>query len=267
MLNLRWKKAFTMVVSFVLLWSFTVLVSADTPDGEISRLGTAGEMILQDGAQLLSESEKQELTEYGSRAAEETGLQIFVRTTNSTDGKEIRLYLADEYEKMGKTDKQPAIMLCVDMGAREAAVVTSQASLSYFPVSKTNEMNDAVLNRLSDGEYAEAVEQFLKDSRDAVINYGVKPVGKIVLISFGTGLLIALIAVGVMVYAHPKVSNSQVSSSRYLKGKVQIYRREDRFLSTHTTHRTIEKNDGGSSSGGSFSSSSGGSYSGSSGKF
>lgn len=265
--NAFWKKVFLLGTMMLLCVMCSVSVWASEVS-QTSRLGTVGKMKLYDDAELLTESEEESLMQYGELVAQETGLQILIKTTDSTQGKEIRLYLADEYEKLGGTDKQPAILLGIDMGQREAAVVTSHASIDYFPVKRTNKMTDAVLDDLSNGDYKEAMEQFLKDSRDSVINYGVKPVGKIVGISFAVGLVLAAIIVGIMIWRHPKISNSQVSASSYLQGKSQIYNRKDKIISTHTSSRKIPTNqNNGRSSGGSFSSSSGGSYSGSSGRF
>ena len=155
------------------------------------------------------------------------------------------------------------------MGGREVAVATPQASEDYFPVKKSNAMLDSVLDPLGDGNYQRAMEIFLAQAEDTIVNYGVKPVGKIVGVSLGVGAVVALISVGTLVWMHPRIEGSAVSASRYMgKNRIQLHRREDRFVHSFTTRRTIQRDNGSSgSSGGSFSSSSGGSYSGSSGKF
>lgn len=236
-------------------------------DQERLPLSDRGTMELYDDAGILTDSEETELIAYGEKIAKETGFVVFVKTTFGTDGKEIRRYIADEYEKAGYNDTLPAIMLAIDMDYREIAVATTQSYVDYFPVSKTDDMVDDVTDYLRDGRYADGVRAFLDDAYQTIVNYGVKPVGTIVMVSLGAGVLIAALVVGCMIVAHPKVSNSQISATAYLKdGRVQLHTKRDCFVRTFTTSRTIQKNNSGGS-GGSFSSSSGGSYSGSSGRF
>ena len=217
---------------------------------------------VEDDAQLLDEQQLEQIQAQAQQLAERTDFIVFIKTTNSTGGLEVRRYLADQYELAGGSDSQKAILLGIDMGGREA-------SEDYFPVKKTNAMVDSVLDPLGDGNYQRAMEIFLAQAEETIVNYGVKPVGKIVGISLGVGAAVALVSVGILVWMHPRIEGSAVSASRYMgKSRVQLHRREDRFVRSFTTRRTIQRDNGSSgSSGGSFSSSSGGSYSGSSGKF
>lgn len=48
-------------------------------------------------------------------------------------------------------------------------------------------MVDSVLDPLGDSNYQRAMEIFLAQAEDTIVNYGVKPVGKIVGISLGVG--------------------------------------------------------------------------------
>ena len=224
---------------------------------------------VEDDAQLLDGQQLDQLQTQAQQLADQTGFIIFIKTTASTGGLEVRRYLADQYELAGGSDNQKAILLGIDMGGREVAVATPQASEDYFPVKKTNAMVDSVLDPLGDGNYQRAMEIFLAQAEETIVNYGVKPVGKIVGVSLGVGAVVALISVGTLVWMHPRIEGSAVSASRYMgKNRIQLHRREDRFVHSFTTRRTIQRDNGSSgSSGGSFSSSSGGSYSGSSGKF
>ena len=111
-------------------------------DQERLPLSDRGTMELYDDAGILTDSEETELIAYGEKIAKETGFVVFVKTTFGTDGKEIRRYIADEYEKAGYNDTLPAIMLAIDMDYREIAVATTQSYVDYFPVSKTDDMVD-----------------------------------------------------------------------------------------------------------------------------
>ena len=211
---------------------------------------------VEDGAQLLDEQQLEQLQTQAQQLADQTGFIVFIKTTTSTGGLEVRRYLADQYELAGGSDNQKAILLGIDMGGREVA--TPQASEDYFPVKKTNAMVDSVLDHLGDGNYQRAMEIFLAQAEDTIVNYGVKPVGKIVGVSLGVGAVVALISVGTLVWMHPRIEGSAVSASRYMgKSRIQLHRREDRFVHSFTTRRTIQRDNGSSgSSGGSFSSSS-----------
>lgn len=129
-------------------------------DQERLPLSDRGTMELYDDAGILTDSEETELIAYGEKIAKETGFVVFVKTTFGTDGKEIRRYIADEYEKAGYNDTLPAIMLAIDMDYREIAVATTQSYVDYFPVSKTDDMVDDVTDYLRDGRYADGVRAF-----------------------------------------------------------------------------------------------------------
>lgn len=264
MLNSKWmKRAAMLSLSLVLLFACAVTAFAAEPSK--LPLTNYGEIRIVDDAGLLTGSEKDELTAYGRQIAQETGFIVFVKTTFDTDGKEVRRYLADEYEQLGYNDSLPAIMLCIDMGGRNLAVLTTEAYTDYFPVKKTDAMVDDVAPYLTNGDYAGGIRYFLDEAEETIVNYGVKPVGTIVLVSFVSGLVLAALVVGGMIYLHPRISSSKISATAYLQGgRVQMHRQEDRFAHTFTTSRRIPKNN---SSGGGVSSSSGGRYSGSSGKF
>ena len=66
-------------------------------------------------------------------------------------------------------------------------------------------MVDDVTDYLRDGRYADGVRAFLDNAHQTIVNYGVKPVGTIVMVSLGAGVLIAALVVSCMIVAHPKV--------------------------------------------------------------
>lgn len=258
------KRAAMLLIAMLLLVACTVTAFASPAQLPLT---DNGEMQLLDDIGLLTESEKTQLGRYGQQIAQETGFIVLVKTTYDTQGKEIRRYLADEYERLGYDDSMPAVMLCIDMGSRSLAVVTTDAYTSYFPVKTTNGMVDDISPYLTRGDYAGGIECFLEEAYDTILHYGVKPVGTIVLVSFISGAVVAALVVGSMIYLHPRISSSKISATAYLQGgRVQMNRQEDRFAHTFTTSRRIPRNNGGGS-GGHFSSSSGGGYSGSSGRF
>ena len=74
-------------------------------------LSDHGTMELYDDAGILTDSEETELIAYGEKIAKETGFVVFVKTTFGTDGKEIRRYIADEYEKADKRQQKEVIQL------------------------------------------------------------------------------------------------------------------------------------------------------------
>ena len=99
---------------------------------------------VEDDAQLLDEQQLEQLQTQAQQLADQTGFIVFIKTTTSTGGLEVRRYLADQYELAGGSDNQKAILLGIDMGGREVAVATPQTSEDYFPVKKTNAMVDSV---------------------------------------------------------------------------------------------------------------------------
>ena len=82
---------------------------------------------VEDDAQLLDEQQLEQLQTQAQQLADQTGFIVFIKTTTSTGGLEVRRYLADQYELAGGSDNQKAILLGIDMGGREVAVATPQA--------------------------------------------------------------------------------------------------------------------------------------------
>lgn len=254
-------------LSFLLLFCFLASIFS-FPVSAAEAAGRAQGLVL-DEAGLFPEHVPQ-LQQQAAQAASATGINVLILTTESTGGKEVRRYGADFYESLGFTDQDPGVLFLIDMGEREIAVITSQASKKYFPVSKTDQMVDRCYDYAADDDFAGAAGQFLADAQDAVLNYGVKPVGKIASIAVAIGLCVGGITVGCLFFSHPRLGKQGGRTRDYLEpgNGMRLREKRDDFISTHTSRTLIPKdNNSNHSSGGSFSSSSGGSYSGSSRKF
>lgn len=75
---------------------------------------------VEDDAQLLDGQQLEQLQTQAQQLADQTGFIVFIKTTTSTGGLEVRRYLADQYELAGGSDSQKAILLGIDMAAERS---------------------------------------------------------------------------------------------------------------------------------------------------
>lgn len=126
--------------------------------------------VVVDDAELLTAEERQTLTDTINRIGDAYHFQIVLHTTRSTDGKSMRDYAADyyDYKGYGYGDRHNGLIFVVDMGSRQFVTVTTGTGITYFSDSDITDVEDSALSYLSDGEYAQAFEQYLSAAEDVV---------------------------------------------------------------------------------------------------
>lgn len=240
-----------------------------------------------DGADLLTDSQEQQLTQKIAQIAEEYAFDAVIVTQQSFDGKSATVYADDyfDYNGYGYGSSYDGILLAICMNEREWAISTSGYGLHAFTDYSTDLMGENIVPYLSDGNYYQAFDVFLDMTADTLYqaktgapydidnlnpNYdaaaGVSLLWLLLpalLIAFVIALLIAL------GFKHQlKTARPQRAARNYVQnGSFRLNNSRDIYLYSNTTRTKIERS---ASSGGgttSHTGSSGRSHGGSSGKF
>ena len=142
------------------------------------------------------------------------------------------------------------IVYVIDMKSRAVRVVTSGIAKSDISQSDLQSIIDKTTSTLSDGNYYKACVKYTDITQNLLSTSKTYKLFLYMPIKLGIAAVIAIIVVLVMMFnAKAKMT---VDGNTYAKNGVHVYRREDRFINTTVTTRTIETNNssGGSSGGG-----------------
>ena len=238
---------------------------------------------LVDDADLLTDSEEQELNTELDEISEKQQCDVVVVTENSLDGKSAQDYADDffDYNGYGQNSTRDGILLLISMEARDYAISTRGYAIDVFSDHRLDDMVDHFINDLSSGDYYDAFNTFVNDC-DRYISQGVEyhddnhlnvQNKESSFMIFGIGsLAVALVAALVSMQverAKLKSVKPNRQAMNYVKDNgMHLYRSNDIYLYHHITRtpRPKENSDGG---GGSsiHMGSSGASHGGTSGKF
>lgn len=213
-----------------------------------------------DGAGLLSESEETDLEEKSEQIYEKYGVSVVIITTEQYEGEDILDWERTLYASQS-AENGDCLMLGVSMAERDWGMTAYGDAERIFSAYSRETIGEAVVEKLSEGDYAEAfdtyldmAEQFLEDGAEGVIYSSSHPyrekwnIGLIIIGSFVVSLVIsALIVVSWKRKMNTKML--QNSAGAYLKdGRAELTGRSDVFL-YHTVSRTRRQknnNSGGS---------------------
>lgn len=257
------KRLHTLFLCFLVIISLVLTVSAAEPYRVADLEG------------LLAEDEISGLADTLERIGDIWNMDLVIVTVDDLQGCDATSYADDYYDYNGYGDD--GILLLVSEEERQWAISTSGYGIYVFTDAGIDHMAEQFVPYLSDGAYAEAFEIFAELSVEYLERaaagepYDVGDfsdnsfrLGKRLVICFGLGLLIALIAVGIM-YSQLKSVRSH-TASHYVRGEgLKLTASRDLFLYAHVDRRKREtSNSGGSST---HRSSSGRSHGGRSGRF
>lgn len=244
-----------------------------------------------DDAGLYTQEEAADLTSRAEAIGETYGLDVLFLTTTDTQGLEAREYAAQFFldGDFGYGAEKDGMVFIIDMGSRDAQMVTSGEAIRIFTDYYIDQIWNEVQPILSEGAYYDAMsafltdveyycgeyQKYLADPEAYESQYEKAQESRNVAIYVGIALIFALIVAGVSVVCMRKGHNNVkpfTDGRAYLKENgVRFHVNRDSFVSTHTTRTPIPKNDDHNSSswgGGSSTFSSGGhSFGGGGGKF
>lgn len=230
---------------------------------------SAGCALVDDGADLLTASEEDQLQSHAKTLADSTGYDYFVVTTDDAEGKEARDY-AEDYYMDHKTTLDGVIYL-IDMDNREVYIATSGMMRYYLDDERWNQALDDAYDCVVDGEYAKAFAAMLSDT-DQYLKAGIQEktytvdedTGEVVyyetpkeyslelyeiLSGLLLGLVVAILIFGITVGKY-KMKIENYSYSYRDNSQLKLRRRTDTLVNKVVTHRRIPREDSSSSGGG-----------------
>lgn len=239
------KKVFVFILALILL---AVPVSANGS-------------LIHDGESLLTASEIAELEALYASYSDFASILV---TTDSFDGQSAERYAGDFYDSHGYPFD--GILLLVSLSEGEWYILTNGACHTYIDDWAAEEIGEAIVDDIRNGDYYEAFASFpilaQAHMQSSVSNFGgadgptsiyetaEKNYGKTIAICMGVGVLIGLIAVGIMASMMKSV-RSQNSASDYVRhGSMQLTNQRDIFLYSHVTRTPKPKSNSSGSSGG-----------------
>ncbi len=267
------KRIISFSVAFILLLMYAVPVFAT--DGHDPRVV--------DNAELLTQSQIEELTEKVDEISERQQLDVVIVTTNSIDGKSPMAYADDyyDYHNYGYGANKDGVLLLLSMEDRDWWISTTGYGITAFTDAGIQLIGNEIVQYLSSGDYfggfklfADEADRFITKARtDKPYDVGNLPKAKKKLFD-AKAALISLVIAAVIAFVvilsikskykpvkfQPNASDYLVSDSFNLTGAF------DNFLYSNVskTARSDSSSSGGSST---HSGSSGTSHGGGGGKF
>lgn len=237
-----------------------------------------------DNADLLTQTEENELSEKLQDISDELQFDVVVVTTNSTGSKTATEYADDyfDYNGYGRGSNNDGALFLVDMGDRKWAISTSGYGIEAIVDSALDDMEEEIVPYLKSGDYDGAFNEFADLTYDIVndakngksysnsttsTTKNHKNIGTNLIVAFSIGAVISLIII--LVYRSKlKPVKCQKEAKEYIvPGSFNLRRSDDVFLYFNITKVPIPKNNDSDDSGSFHSSSSGSSHGGLSGSF
>lgn len=232
------KKILIFLFVFLFVFPFAYTVNA------VSR-----EARLVDEADLLTFSEETKILTLLNGISERQQLDIVVVTVKSLNGKSPRAFADDYYDDHGYGfgSQRDGVLLLIAMDTRDYYISTSGYGIEAFTDKRINRIKKSVQSDLSDGEYAAAFEEFATLCDDYITqtksgnpdgNYNVT---QHLLLSLAIGLIVALIATGIMRRKLKSVRFKTGASDYMKKGSFVVTKSNDIYLYKHVTRRAKPK--------------------------
>lgn len=224
----------------------------------LSGMTAYAECLVQDDAQLFSDSEVQQIETLAKEIEASWQMNVLVMTCDDADGRESNEVLEDTYEEYGleSNDAKGGIALIIDMDNRELNLVTERDMIYYITDYREEKIYDAAQSYASDGEYGNAmiamlkkVQQYLNEGiPDKQYTYDTET-GRIVryrsltsgdiLLAFFAGLMVAAIVSVILYRSYTVVKKYRYSTEK--NARLKITAQNDILVNQFVTHRRIEK--------------------------
>lgn len=197
--------------------------------------------LLHDNADLLDPSQEAALSEELECVREAWQVDIVVVTTVSLDGKSPQTYADDFFDYGGYSED--GILMLVSMAERDWAFSTSGGCVSVF--GDLSDMENAVIDQLRSNDFYGAFLAYAQACNEALWNANRFPWLRNILICLAIGLVIALIATGVMRSQLKSVRPKHTARDYVRSGSLQITGAFDLYLYSHVSRRAKPKQNSG----------------------
>ena len=205
---------------------------------------------LVDDADLLTDSEEQELNTELDEISEKQQCDVVVVTKNSLDGKSAQDYADDFFDAIAENGD--GVALLIDMQNREICISTGGIAIRYLTDARVEDILNDGYEPISDGEYEQCLSVMLKD---VLVYYDegipsnqyeyeetdieITP-AEYVITSVALALIPGAIVFLVLVL-FCKLRNGKYKYDAHESGTVNIKKHSDVLVNTVVTHRHIEE--------------------------
>lgn len=226
--------------------------------GALALTAGASPARLVDDADLLTSKEAERIEKKLDKLSQAQDMDIVIVTVDSTDGEDPEDFADDFYDYSGYGSD--GILLLVSMEDRDWFVSTTGYGITVITDAGLECMADQFVPYLSDGEYAEAFETFIDLCDDFIeqantgepydrsnLPKGDFKLGRNLIICLVIGLVVALIATGVMKGKLKSVRMQAKADDYMVPGSLELTRSRDLFLYSQVTRREKPQASSGSS--------------------
>lgn len=213
----------------------------------------AGELFVIDDAMLLSESEVAALNAKLQEISSTYQVQIVVSTIDALDDIDIDEFIEFAYDEigLGYGSNRDGVLLLVCMDPREYRILTNGLADAAIGSSGIDEIGEAIVSDLSDGNYADAFAEFADRCEyylDGHINGYPFNVGRSLLIALGIGLVAGFLVAKSLQSQLITVRKQEKAHSYVKAGSMQVTDSKELFL-YRTVNRRKKEDDSSKSSG------------------
>lgn len=228
----------------------------------LSGMTVYAECLVQDDAQLFSDSEIQQIEELSKEIEDSWQMNVLVMTCDDADGRESNEVLEDTYEAYGleSNDAKGGIALIIDMDNRELKLVPERDMIYYITDYREERIYDAAQKYASDGEYGEAMTAMLRkilecmksgipdnqhtyDTETGEITYYHSLTAEDVLMALAGALLVSTLVTVILYRSYKVVKKYRYSTEQ--NARLTITAQNDHFVRQFETHRRIERESSG----------------------
>lgn len=270
------KRIFSLVAVLILIFTFVFEAFATSTTVPITKSSKIPDKRLLprvvDNAELLTETERKELTKKLDEISERQKFEVAVVTVDSLEGKTAEAYADDFYDYNGYGNgfgDRDGMLLLISMEDRDWHITTHGYGLTVLNKDGLKYMSEKFKPALSSGNYNEAFTQYAELCDDFVRqaktgkpytrrNLPKKPLPlKYALIAIAVGVALAYGIVYMLKDKLKSVRKKATANDYMRQGSLNLTKNSDMFLYT-TVSKTPKPKDNGGGSGGHYSSS--GSY-------
>lgn len=229
---------------------------------------------LVDNADIISDENEAVILSYLDDNSAELDFDFVVLTEDSIGGGDVQDFADMYYDNrgFGYGDERDGILLLIVMDTREWALSTSGMGISYFGDAELGDIESAMLDGLSDGNYAQGIYNYAQTAVyyvDYAKTYGTDfsedgyyvydneryeeslpaSIRERLTVSGVIGLIVALIAVSVMRSKMNTVHKKQTASDYIVRDSLNIIGASDRFITSNIARTPRVQSDSGRSGG------------------
>ncbi len=243
------KKIFVLLLAVCMLFSTAPVLAA--------------EQRVFDYAELLSETEEQDIQYWIEDMQLNWDMDLAYLTTNDLEGKDIREYGAEFYiaHDLGMGENYDGVIFVLDMGSREGQIITSGKAIKIFTDYYIDAMWDNMVDYLSAGDYYSAFYSlyadmsyyqqeyvvYQKDPDSYLSDYSEHQMRQTFLTTTAVAAVFSLVIAALAVHSMKKKCKNvrpYTDGRAYLKENgFQLSVNRDSFATTHTSMMPIPKDD------------------------